>query len=223
MTRGYDTETDRLHFLDWTPGLDNDHLTLGEVLDTLPASPPESIPFIIQLLENPKYWWLPIPGRITLMRHDAIHVLLGRGLSRQDEAFVIGFTMGASWKDHSSRLRTIQYRFFRWCVSRLYRPPHRFNENDLRVFDMAFAKGEESGAENLESFPFERFLDLTIRELRVRLGINTQKLYAVYRKEKIMVPNSRYSRRLDTDWQGFDPQSIYRPPGEIAYKDGDIE
>lgn len=222
MTRGYDTDTDRLHFLDWNPGLDNDHLTLGEVLDTLPASPPEDIPWIIQLLENPRYWWLPMPGRITLMRHDAIHVLLGRGLSRQDEAFVIGFTMGASWK-HSGWFRNVQYRVFRWCVSHLYRPPHRFNENDLRVFDMGFAKGEQSSAENLESFPFERFLDLTISELRTRLGINAQKLYAIYRKEKIMVPASRASRRLDTDWRGFDPQSIRRPAGDQAYTEEEIQ
>lgn len=45
------------------------------------------------LLENPDSP-LPFAGKIDLYRHDCLHLLLERGLSVEDEAFVVGFTMG---------------------------------------------------------------------------------------------------------------------------------
>ena len=76
----------------WSPGLENDHLTLREVLATLPAAPPAAIPWVVRLFENPQ-GWLRMHGAADLATHDRIHVVLGRGLLAQDEAFVIGFTM----------------------------------------------------------------------------------------------------------------------------------
>src|SRR6056297_825277 len=80
---------------EWNPGLDTDDMTLRAVLDTLPAAAAEDVPEIIRKYENPES---PdaLPGAIALARHDCIHVLLGRGLHVQDEAFVIGATMGAA-------------------------------------------------------------------------------------------------------------------------------
>ena len=196
---------DQLRWHEWNPGLDNDHLTLAEVMDTLPASDPNDVPWQVKLLENPDGWFA-FPGAISLMRHDCIHILLGRGLRPQDEAFVIGFTMGAS-----KRVKNWQYRVFKWATKHFYPKPWNWTEQDLIAFDLGFAKGEEAAAENLEFFPFERFMDLTIAELRSRLGINAQKLYAVYRKERLMLPDTPASRRLDTEWRSTDPSSIRRP------------
>ena len=39
---------------DWCPGLDNDERTMRQVLATLPAAPPEAIPWIVRLFENPE-------------------------------------------------------------------------------------------------------------------------------------------------------------------------
>ena len=50
------------------------------------------IPFVIWLLENPNSL-LTLPGKISLRHHDYLHVLLDRGISPQNEAFLIGFTM----------------------------------------------------------------------------------------------------------------------------------
>lgn len=72
----------------WCPGLDNDDLTLRDALTTLPAAPPTAIPWIVRLFENPQ-GWLRLHGAVNLRNHDMIHVLLGRGLLGQDEAFVI--------------------------------------------------------------------------------------------------------------------------------------
>lgn len=80
---------------EWNPGLDTDDMTLAEVLATMPAADAADVPEIIRKYENPES---PdaLPGAISLERHDCIHVLLGRGLHVQDEAFVIGATMGAA-------------------------------------------------------------------------------------------------------------------------------
>ena len=198
----------KLSWRNWNPGLDNDHLTLGDVLDSLPAANPDDIPFLIRLLENPASP-IALPGAITLARHDAIHVLLGRGLLPQDEAFVIGFTMGAS-----KNCKNWQKMLFKFASRYFYPGPYRFSRDDLLAYDMAFGLGSSSAAEDLEYFPFERFMDLSIRDLRKRLGIDRLKLYAVYRHEQIVVAGSPSSLRLDSDLMGNDPSSIRPLDGE---------
>ena len=53
----------------------------------------EDISWLVWLIENPKSPF-HLHGAVTLRDHDHIHVLLGRGQANDDEAFVIGFTMG---------------------------------------------------------------------------------------------------------------------------------
>jgi hypothetical protein len=82
--------------IDWrrrAPGFDNDALTLGEIYDSLPGDDPGTVHHYVRLFENPDSL-VAFPGAVTLERHDCIHILLGRGLLAQDEAFVIGYTMG---------------------------------------------------------------------------------------------------------------------------------
>ena len=88
---------EKLLWSEWSPGLDNDDLTLEYVLETMPGVDAVEIPLIIRLFENPSSM-IAFPGAISLERHDAMHVLLGRGLMIQDEAFVIGYTMGSHKK-----------------------------------------------------------------------------------------------------------------------------
>lgn len=75
----------------------NNSLTLGEAYQALSGSSPSDIPFLSELLENPDS---PIALRckIYLEDHDCLHLLLNRGLSLEDEAFIIGFTMGNDLK-----------------------------------------------------------------------------------------------------------------------------
>lgn len=194
-----------LKWNEWNPGLDNDHLTMQEVLDTMPAAPPSAIPEEVKILENPESKWA-FPGAISLERHDCIHVLLGRGLLPQDEAFVIGFTMGAA-----KEVLNWQYSMFRCLAVHWYPAPYNFSEEDLYAFDFGFAKGEGSSAENLHEYPFENFMKWQIGTLRKKLGINVHKLHAAYRQEQLYLPHTKASARLDTDWKNVDPSSIVQP------------
>jgi hypothetical protein len=62
-------------------------LTLRQRLNQLGGDRPDQIPFLVWLLENPDSCFA-LPGCIDLHGHDCLHVLLQRGFSPYDEAFV---------------------------------------------------------------------------------------------------------------------------------------
>jgi hypothetical protein len=197
----------KLHWTAWNPGLDNDQLTLGEVLASLPAAPADAIPWQVRLFENPSSL-IAFPGAISLERHDAIHALLGRGLSNQDEAFVIGYTMGAA-----SKIRGWHYSVFRFLASRFYPKAYRLGESDLIAFDLGFGQGRNGRGRDLHQTPLETFGEKTLANLRRELGIDVLALQAAYRNEAALLPQTPHSRRLDKDFGGVDPSDLHEPQG----------
>lgn len=199
-----------MHWRHWNPGLDNDHKTLDEVLETLPAAPPEAIPLIIRIVENPSSK-IALPGAISLERHDAVHVLLGRGLTTQDEAFVIGFTMGATQK-----LKRWQEHVFEFAATKLYPKPYTFTKDDLISWRLGVDEGRRQGKLKLEDFPFERAGHLRLGDLRKMVGINTHQLRAVNRKMQVIRPDGPATGRLDQFAGGIDAEAIQRPDGPTS-------
>ena len=177
----------------WCPGLDNDDRTLREVVATLPAAPPQAIPWIVRLFENPR-GWLHLHGAVDLRRHDMIHVLLGRGLLAQDEAFVIGFTMGAT-----KAVSGFEAGLFKMIASRVYPPPYRIPWRTLGAFDLGLEAGRELAATNLHRRIDDSMLDQPLGATRRALGIDTRRLRSVYARERRRLPTTAASRRLPTD------------------------
>ena len=177
----------------WFPGLDNDSLTLREVLATLPAAPPTAIPWIVRLFENPQ-GWLRLHGAVNLHDHDMIHVLLGRGLLGQDEAFVIGFTLGST-----KAVSRLERMFFKFVVSQVYPHPYRISWRTLAAYDLGLEAGRELGVKDLHRLLREEMLDRPLGETRRRLGIDTQRLRDFYARERAALPNTAASLRLPTD------------------------
>lgn len=190
----------------WCPGLDNDDQTIREVLATLPAAPPQAIPWIVRLFENPR-GWLHLHGAVDLRRHDMIHVLLGRGLLGQDEAFVIGFTMGAT-----KAVTGFEAGFFKMIASRLYPHPYRIAWPTLAAFDLGVEAGRELAAQNLHRRLDDSMLDRPLGAIRRSLGIDTQRLRDFYARERRLLPNTAASRRLPS---GEGPRDR-RPPGPVG-------
>ena len=176
---------------DWNPGLDNDELTLRAVFDTLPGAGPDEIDQMVRLLENPASPYA-LPGAVRLRHHDCIHILLGRGLLNQDEAFVIGYTMGTA-KEH---INEEQVQLFRLAAKLLYKPPYRMTDNDLVAFDLAFALGNKSEFRHIYKFDYDRAMDLDIGDIRKELGIDAKKLKAAFREERLLLPGNKASERL---------------------------
>ncbi len=67
-------------------------LTLKQVYQQANLDRQEDIHWIVKTFENPKSP-IALPGKISLHNHDCIHIILGKGITPEDEAFVIGFTM----------------------------------------------------------------------------------------------------------------------------------
>ena len=192
-----------LNWDEWNPGLDTDDMTLAEVLATLPASEASEVPEIIKKYENPES---PdaLPGAISLARHDCIHVLLGRGLHVQDEAFVIGATMGAASDitgeivDFFIQVSTTQY------------PEHwRFAQEHIPSFRLGVGYSMDNlSGRDLHLIPLEEseWQSKTVRTARQELGIVKEELRAYFRKAELLVPGTRATRRLDTSAHRQDRQ-----------------
>ncbi len=182
-------ETD--NWREWNPGLDTDELTLSAVFRTLPDADPDEVDQMTRLLENPASPYKQ-PGAARLRYHDCIHILLGRGLLNQDEAFVIGYTMGTA-KEH---INDAQVQAIRSAAKRLYKPPYRMTDNDLTAFDLAFALGNQSAVRHIHNFDFDRAMDLEIVDIRKELDIDVQALKATFREERLLLPGNKASERL---------------------------
>jgi hypothetical protein len=190
-----------LNWDEWSPGLDTDEMTLGEVLATLPASAAEDVPEIIRRYENPES---PdaLPGAISLARHDCIHVLLGRGLHVQDEAFVIGATMGAA-SDITGEI----VEFFIKISTTEYPKHWRFQEAHIPSYRLGVGYGMDNlRGKDLHLIPLDEpeWQNKTVRQARRDLGIIKEELRAYFRKAELLVPGTPASRRLDTSAQRND-------------------
>jgi hypothetical protein len=179
-----------ISYKDWNPGLDNGHLTLAEVRATLPANNPEEISKIVRLFENPKSP-ISFKGAVSLDRHDCIHILLGRGLLNQDEAFVVGFTMGTS-----KNITKIEEFLFKQISMRLYPKTYRFTRKHMVAYQLGLECGKAIKGAKIYDFPFESYQNEKISNLREMLGISVEALKNAFRKERELLPDTKSSKRL---------------------------
>lgn len=178
----------------WNPGLDNDEMMLQQVRKTLPGANPDEISFLVRLLENPASP-IALTGAVTLERHDCIHIVIGRGLLNQDEAFVIGFTMGTA----GAALSKLEEFIFKKVARYLYPTNYRMTKKSLKAYELGLAAAREMETYKIYNFPFEDYLSTPLGELRKMLGINTARLKQIYREEQALLPKTKASLRLPVD------------------------
>jgi hypothetical protein len=184
------TQTDS--WLAWYPGLHQPWRKVSEVHATLPKVPSSEIPWLIRLFENPESWFR-FRGAIHLADHDVLHLLLGRGLQDQDEAFVLGFAMGTAKK-----VSRIQYHIFRWFIVHVYPEPYRIPKFVLPAFDFGVQCGIETGRKDLYREPLIDLMNLSLEEARMRCEIDVEVLYRYFRRERAAIPFTIASLRLPT-------------------------
>lgn len=182
---------EKICWKDWNPGLSNGDMTLKEVHDSLPGNNQQEINIMVRIFESPKS---PIAfrGAVSLERHDYIHILLGRGLLPQDEAFVLGFTMGTA--PHITKLETT---LFKIASKHFYPSPYNFTDDHLKVFDLAVEAAKKSGVRKLYKQPLENHQDNTVAQVWSDVGLDMEYLKDVYRQEQELMPNTLESQRLD--------------------------
>lgn len=145
-------------------------LTLDIAYRAFEGDPQHSIPFPVWLLENPDSP-LSFPGQIYLREHDYLHILLDRGVSAEDEAFVVGFTMGND-PETTNRITTA----FKFAAQYIYPRTYRFQKSHLMIFDCGFSFGQKTKVKNLNSLDYSNYLDYDIADLRTIFGIDVKSI-----------------------------------------------
>jgi len=176
---------------EWFPGLDNDDLTLRELYSRLPGFSADQVHPMVRLFENPSSP-IAFKGAITLERHDLLHCLLGRGLLDQDEAFLLGYTMGTS--------KTIG-KIERWAFKQVlqhYPEPYRIMGLELKAYDLGIEAGNLCDTDAIYDHPLENYYDRSIAEVRLQLGIDKKTLREFYAREQKEIPGTPASLRLPT-------------------------
>ncbi|MCG9893106.1 MAG: hypothetical protein MH252_18800 [Thermosynechococcaceae cyanobacterium MS004] len=164
-----------------SPEHDIGSLTLGEAYRLFVKDEQSAIPLQVWLLENPNSP-IALPGNVDLRGHDCIHLLLNRGMSNFDEAFVVGFTMGncdAVKERHISSFKLFS-RFF-------YPATFRFKEWHLRVFELGLMYGRKLEYRNLHLENFDPYFDMKISVLRQKFGVITDEIKLIWKTERIFL------------------------------------
>ncbi len=184
------------HVREWFIPLEDDQQTLADAYAQMKsiALAQESIPILVQLVENPKYD-LPgidiFSGATDLATHDYIHILLGRGVLPKDEAFVIGFTMGST-----NRVGEWEEKLYGLFTKYFYPKNYRFSEEDFQVYKDAVRLGYVSDCQPLNTIDFPALGHLSIKAAREEIGIEIDLLRAYYQIEARRYPDSYESQRL---------------------------
>lgn len=184
------------HLKTWITKLGDDARTMRDAYTSLISigNSSDEVPLIVRLAENPDYHFSGLgffKGRVTLEQHDYIHIILGRGLTLMDEAFVLGFTMGST-----DRVSTQEANLFNWINQILYPKPYRFTPEGTQVFKDAVALAYVSDCTPLETVDFQPMLDWPLRKIREAINLETDLLRAYYRIEARRYPDCRASQRL---------------------------
>jgi hypothetical protein len=184
------------HLKTWITKLADDQRTLRNAYESLMSvgNSQAEVPLVVRLAENPEYNFSGLgffKGRVTLEQHDYIHIILGRGLTLMDEAFVIGFTMGST-----DRVSTHEANLFDWINHILYPKPYRFTEEGRQVFKDAVALGYVSDCKPLDTVDFHPMLDWPLRKIREEIHLEVDLLQAYYGIEARRYRDCKASQRL---------------------------
>lgn len=142
------------------------------------------IPFIIWLLENPGSPF-SLPGSIDLKSHDYVHLLLNRGMSLFDEAFVVGYTMGNCETINNQHIHT-----YKILSSLLYPKEYKFNSIHIKVFDFGYMYGQKVSSKNIHLVNFDEYIYHSIQEVRLSLGIHFLELCQLWKAEQVLIHSS---------------------------------
>ena len=144
--------------------------TLKYCLQTIDGDEQSDIPFMVWLLENPESSF-PLPGKINLYNHDCLHILLDRGISLLDEAFVVGFTMGSDLKTNRFHLAV-----FKFLSNLLYPKQYKFSHQQFNLLEKAFEYGRKLKVKNINQIDFKAYENKTVEEMRKLLGIELKEV-----------------------------------------------
>lgn len=143
-----------------------DELALSAACENLQEGLEPKIPFLVWLLENPSSP-LSLPGKISLLEHDYIHLLLKKSFAPIDEAYIVGFTMG-----NDTDTGWIHLWILKFVSYLLYPREYRWNYQQLKVFDRGVDHGKKAKVKNLNKLDWAKFRFKHLKDIRLELELD---------------------------------------------------
>jgi hypothetical protein len=129
------------------------------------GDPSDGIPLLVRQLENPSSRFA-LPGKIDLNRHDCLHAPLDPGFSFEDEAFVVGSTMGHDLGTNGLHLAIFKIVSL-WFQIRRYRSAR----SHISGLDAGLALGRRARIRNVNQLDFVALEPQPLSRLREMIGI----------------------------------------------------
>lgn len=145
-----------------------DSLTLKTAYESLQGDPPSKIPFIVWLFENPNSP-IALPGCIDLYGHDCLHLILKQGFTPENEAYVLGFTMGNDTSTNCLHLVVFL------LVAQVFYPGHyRLRPANIPAFMQGLVVGRQTRTRNLNQCAFKQWESQALKEIRAEIGLELE-------------------------------------------------
>ena len=163
--------TPKYKYTSWKPTY-SDNTTLEDAyidMQKYVTSTQDDIPWMVQLIENPKYRFFRfglLQGSTSLLVHDLLHIIMSQSMNMSGEAYIIGFTMGSTKK-----ITRLDLWIFRLFSKYLYPRDFRFNDIQLAIFKQGVVEGLISNAVDLHLSDPEELLQKPLIEVRSLLKI----------------------------------------------------
>jgi hypothetical protein len=145
-----------------------DNWTLSAACEELKGDPATDIPFLMWLLENPDSPFA-LPGNIGLYNHDCMHLILKQGFSSENEAYVVGFSMG-----NDVRTKWLHQWAIKISSVWLYPKKYRWQQSNVAAFDRGLKVGKATNPKNLNQSIPESWHHKTLPEIRAELGLSIE-------------------------------------------------
>jgi hypothetical protein len=181
---------------DWHIPYHHDALTLQAAIASLPQAELSQVEQTLMLeclsnLNSADTGFQLFHGDVDQHKHNCIHIVLGRGLLKMDQAFIFGFTLGSAKKGIMAEETLNAY------ISRhLHTSLASLNEEELAVFKDAVKLASISSCVALDRFNFADWQDQPIRVLRDVIGLEHDLIAAHYAVEQRRYPHNKASQRL---------------------------
>jgi hypothetical protein len=146
-----------------------DDCKLAVAYQKVKGDPATDIPFLMWLLENPDSKFA-LPGNIGLYNHDCMHLILQQGFTSDNEAYVVGFSMG-----NDTRTNWIHTTIIKIVSVFVYPKKYRWQRSNVAAFERGLAVGKMTEMKNLNQEMPEDWNRKTVREIRAELGLETEK------------------------------------------------
>jgi hypothetical protein len=142
-----------------------DSWTLAAACEELKGDPATDIPWLMWVLENPDSPFA-LPGNIGLYNHDCMHLILKQGFSSENEAYVVGFSMG-----NDSRSNVIYEWVIKVASVWLYPQKYRWQQSNVAAFEQGLKLGKATSPKNLNLSIPAAWHNKILPEIRAELGL----------------------------------------------------